>query len=97
MRIEFETTQDLKLENSFSVIHSQDKVLLDVEINIEQTTDGEYYGNFEMYDIETGGEDWYAEGVLEFEGESLTGYDGVFNLPYFIVERIEEQGFKIEL
>lgn len=38
-------------------------------------------GGFEIYDIETRGEAWYAEGGLWFnEDMELMDYDGVFSL-----------------
>ena len=46
-----------------------------------------------MHDEESGGEDFYAEGVLEFDGKRLTGYDGVFELPDEIVNKIVELGY----
>jgi len=58
-------------------------------------------GCFETFDTETGGEDFYAEGVLEIEkvnGKlSLTGYDGVFELPEYIVEEVRKAGIEIDL
>ncbi len=48
-------------------------------------------GWFEFYDIETGGEDYYAEGQLEIEDSVLVGYDGVFELPDFMLDILEQE------
>tara|TARA_R100000231_G_C5279336_1_gene151117 strand:+ start:257 stop:565 length:309 start_codon:yes stop_codon:yes gene_type:complete len=74
--------------------------------NVEmQTTlgiDPEHGGWFETYDIDTGGERFYAEGSLELEFDSddsatLIGYDGCFELPDYIIEALEKKGVKIDL
>ena len=49
-------------------------------------------GGFEIYDVESGGEDYYAEGGLEFTGKVLDGYDGVFSLDENVVECIKDWG-----
>ena len=37
-------------------------------------------GFFEIYDEESGGDDYYGSGSLEFLGNELCGYDGVMCL-----------------
>ena len=64
--------------------------------------DPEHGGWFETYDIDTGGERFYAEGSLELEFDSddsatLIGYDGCFELPEHIIEALEEKGVTIDL
>ena len=49
-------------------------------------------GWFEIYDTESGGEDYYAEGCLEFTGITLDGYDGVFSLCEEVVNCLNEWG-----
>lgn len=39
----------------------------------------------------------YAEIGLEFEGNTLTGYDGVFDCPEEVLSMIRELGFTINL
>jgi len=61
-----------------------------------------YGGWYETYDVATGGERFYATGILEtrhdFEGNVyLTGYDGCFELPDFIIEALEKKGVINEL
>ncbi len=87
----FQTTQALTLENSFSVIKAEDNILLEVTVGINSDD----YGWFEIYDIESGGEEWYAEGGLEIEGNMITGYDGVFSLPTPIIDKLLEWGYDV--
>jgi hypothetical protein len=49
-------------------------------------------GGFEVYDVESGGEDYYGEGGLEFTGKVLDGYDGVFSLDDEVVKCVKEWG-----
>ena len=80
---------------------------LDAEKNVEMDTsvsvdpDHQYGGWYETYDLETGGDRFYAEGVLEVyfdeDGPRLTGYDGCFELPEYITEALEKKGVIIDL
>lgn len=78
----------LTLENSFGVLKKQD-VKIDVTLAIKD----DEYGFFEFFDTETGGDEWYAEGGIWFEGTKVTDYDGVFSLPPFITKKLQEWGF----
>jgi hypothetical protein len=86
----FETSQALSLENSFGTI-KQDTVTLEVTVGINS----EEYGWFELYDIETGGDEWYAEGGLQIEDNAVTGYDGVFALPTAVTDKLKEWGYDV--
>ena len=86
----FITTKNLVLENSFGIIGAEDNVELKVTVGIK---DYGAYGWFECYDTKSGGEDWYAEGGLWFEGNTLTDYDGVFSLPDFVIDKLKEWGY----
>ena len=89
-RIEsFKAYESLSLENSFVTIKEQQNIELNVTIGIHDAESGW----FELYDAESGGEDWYAEGGLELDGLSVTGYDGVFALPVCIINKLQEMGF----
>ena len=46
-----------------------------------------------MYDEETGGNEWYAEGGLWFDNKELTDYDGVFELPQPVINKLKELGY----
>lgn len=85
----FTATESLSLENSFGTLKQEDGIRLSVTVGINSDT----YGWFELYDEETGGEDWYAEGGIWFEGKQVTGYDGVFALPACVVDRLKALGY----
>lgn len=82
-------TADLQLQNSFGIIAEQDGV--EIEINVRQKKKD--YASFEFYDTDTGGDEWYAEGGLWFEGKELVDYDGVFALPAEIINILEKAGY----
>ena len=90
-QIEFFTTESLSLENSFGTIKEQQDIELQITIGINSDD----YGWFELYDVQTGGEDWYAEGGLELDGMSVVGYDGVFALPVAITDKLKEMGYDV--
>jgi hypothetical protein len=85
----FEVKQALQLENSFGVLKHEDQVTLEVTVGIKSDD----YGWFELYDIESGGEEWYAEGGLWIENKVITQYDGVFSLPPAIINKLKEWGY----
>jgi hypothetical protein len=97
----FEATEHLSLENSFGTL-KEAVVKLQVSVRINEKDAGKdadgsprytYAGSFEMYDDETGGDEWYAEGGLWFVGKELVDYDGVFALPQCICDFLREHGF----
>ena len=81
------TTEHLTLENSFGIVAENTAVKLNCTVGIKDYT----YGWFEVYDEETGGIDWHAEGGLW-----VTDYDGVFRLPNGIIELLKENGYNTE-
>lgn len=91
MKHEFKAVESLSLENSFGTIKAEENIELNVTIGINN----DHYGWFEVYDIETGGDEWYAEGSLTIEGKAILGYDGVFALPSCIVEKLRELGYDV--
>lgn len=88
MEYNFVATEHLSLGNSFGTI-KEAEVKLQVTIGIKD----ESYGWFEMYDIETSGGEWYAEGGLWFRDKKLVDYDGVYSLPKSIFDCLRENGF----
>jgi len=104
MKTEFKATLNLVMENSFGILDKEDKVEVKVILGIREREvfpycDKEESGTgwFEIYDIKTGGENWYAEGGLWFEDNGLVDYDGVFSLPECIEEKLKELNYKINL
>ncbi len=53
-------------------------------------------GGFELYDEESGGNDYYGEGGLWFSGELLTDYDGMFDLPGTVVDMLKKMGANVD-
>jgi len=90
MKHEFTSIESLQLENSFTVLKAEDNIKLNVSVEVSDTSN---YGNFEIYDEESGGENWYAEGGLWFEGKKLVDYDGVFDLPICIKDKLAKLGY----
>lgn len=89
----YQVVVDLRLDNSYGLIKTEDGVELDCTVGVHE--DGES-GWFEAYDVEEGGEDWYMEGGLEIEGKEVVGYDGCFELPSFITDKLVEMGYSVE-
>jgi len=88
----FFATQSLSLENSFGTIKRENDVKLEVTVGIKD--DG--YGWFEIADVESGGEEWHAEGGMWFDNKTLTDYDGVFELPTVVTDKLKEWGYCTE-
>jgi len=89
---EFRVTSYVSYDNSFGRISEQDDVLLNVTIGINS----EDYGWFEIYDVESGGNDWYAEGGLWISEMTITDYDGMYALPEFITSKLAELGYNVD-
>ena len=89
----FEAIKGLSLETSYGRIRSEKDVVIEITIGYDAERE---YGYFEFYDVKTGGDKWYAEGGLWFDNEELTDYDGVFELPPFVWEKLEEKGFNVD-
>ena len=86
---QLEIVTNLTKETTYGVVGKAKNIKLSVEVTVFDNN----YGCFEIYDIETGGDEWYAEGGLWFDGKELTDYDGVFELPSFISDKLREWGF----
>jgi hypothetical protein len=90
LELNFTTKENIVRQNSFGIIDAAENIELEVTIGYNPKNS---YGYFEFYDVESGGEEWYAEGGLWFSERELTEYDGVFSLPNFIITALEENGF----
>lgn len=88
----FKALQSLQLENSFSVLKAEDNIELEVTVGINSDD----YGWFEFYDVETGGDEWHAEGSLQIEDNCIIGYDGVFSLPEVVLNKLQEWGYNVD-
>lgn len=87
----FQAVESLQLENSYAVLKSEENVTLEVTVGIKDPE----YGWFEVYDLKSGGNDWYAEGSLQIEDNMITGYDGVFELPTPVIDKLREWGYDV--
>ncbi len=72
-------------------ILSQGREKKTMEYHVEWDKEREH-GWFEIYDEESGGEDYYAEGGLSFDGNKLYDYDGVFSLDDEVLKCLKEWG-----
>ena len=88
-QIEMDVTTNMVRQNSFGIIDEESKVQLHITIGINSDT----RGWFELYDVKSGGNHWYAEGGLWFDGKEVVDYDGVFCLSSYIVEKLKEMGY----
>ena len=82
---------NVRTETSFSASPWEN---VEMELSVNVNTD-DSYGWFELYDVEHGGERYYAEGGLWFDCKTLTDYDGIFELPEKIIEILKEWGFDL--
>ena len=53
-------------------------------------------GWWELYDEESGGDDYYGEGTLSFSGNELYDYDGAFSLDEEILNSLEGMGADVK-
>jgi hypothetical protein len=90
--VTFYTKADLGLQNSYGILAKEDDVELEITIGINS----DEYGYFEMYDVETAGEKWHAEGGMWFDGKNVIDYDGVFSLPAAIIVKLNDLGYNTE-
>jgi len=91
---QFKKTMYVGYETSMSPYINREKKVMEYNVGWIKEEDR---GWFEMYDEESGGEDYYAEGRLEFNGNKLVGYDGVFSLDENIIDCVKEMGAIIKL
>lgn len=82
-------TETLNLENSFGLVATKKNV----KVNYSLWIIDDSHGGFEL---DGGSDDWYAEGGLWFEGMDLVDYDGVFELPKTIIDKLQELGYNTE-
>jgi len=86
----FTTQESLSLENSFVVLKQEDNIEVQVTVGINNDN----YGWFEIYDVKTGGDEWYAEGGLWIDdNKTITDYDGVFSLPTSVIQKLKDMGY----
>ena len=67
---------------------------LGLEIEFEVNTQD---GWFEAWDVKSSGFNYYIAGELEIVDGILWGYDGVFELPQYIIDAAVNQGLTIQI
>ena len=88
----FKVNTPVALETSYAVIDESENEEMEITVGVD---DEEQYGYFEMYDTKTGGERFYAEGGMWFDGKSLRDYDGVFELSQHVTTKLKEWGYDV--
>lgn len=85
-------------ETTHTTLRASNNVRIKTTIEIDMEWE---HGWFEFYDIDTGGNRWHAEGELEVDEHDgqvwLVGYDGIFELPQHIIDKLKEFNVKIDL
>ena len=76
-------------ERSMSPTIEREKRTMEYHVEWNKKTN---YGWFEIYDSESGGEDYYGSGGLSFSGNVLYDYDGVFSLDSEVIKCLKEWG-----
>lgn len=92
-KLSFYETMDVRVETAFSTIDQQDGVEIKINIYFKDSKPKA----FELFDVDTEGGRFHAEGQLVMKGDRLVDYDGVFNLSHSIINKLKELGFKIDL
>lgn len=88
---EFKVVQHVAMETSAGLVAPRVKRTMDFTVCVENGR-----GWYEVYDEESGGEDFYAEGCLIFNGKELIDYDGIFELPAEILDKLDEHGYNVD-
>ena len=93
--IKFEkVNKRVAMTTAYGELYHKKNVTMSYEIIFPSELE-EGYGSFEVYDLESGGDDFYAEGGMWFEGKRLFDYDGVFSLPTEITDALKKEGFDV--
>lgn len=90
MEEKFQIERNMGKMNSFGPVGERKTVMMQVSVKVNEATN---YGCYELYDIESAGDQFYAEGGLWFKEKNLIDYDGIYALPDFIVEKLRDNGF----
>ena len=91
---QFKKTMYVGYETSMSPHINREKKVMEYNVGWDKERER---GWFEMYDEESRGDDYYAEGGLWFNGNELTDYDGVFDLDENIIDCVKKMGAIIKL
>jgi hypothetical protein len=91
MEERFEVMRTIRYQNSFGPVGPEHK---DVKFNVTVSVNDEK--NRGWWEIDGNGGEHYASGELLFDGnKKLTDYDGIFSLPKYIADKLEEYGYDV--
>ena len=79
-------TLGVTVDSTGQDIHRDENVEVIVHVNAKAS--GHAY--YEFYDVQSGGDKYYAEGSLEIDGGKLVDYDGVSSLPTVIMDILRD-------
>ena len=88
LKKDFKVKEYVCTEGSWGNTPSESRTM---EYHVEWNKEDES-GWYEIYDEESGGEDYHGEGCLEFDGNELCGYDGPMSLSDEVIKCIVEWG-----
>jgi len=89
----FKAISAAAMETSMSpaLFNKSNNVEFDCSIFLDEC--GTPYG----FEVDGGNDgEYYAEGCIETEGKYVMGYDGVFSLPWFILDELEKLGYNVD-
>ena len=99
---DFKTTLPyVSMQTAYDVtLCEAENVVMDTTVAVDPNH--HYGGWYETYDLDTAGDRFYASGILEVYWDDngdvrLTGYDGCFELPEYIIKALEKKGVIIDL
>lgn len=84
-----EFTSPINRDNSFTSVRIADDAASTIEVEVRE--DGTGWFEWDIASLE----ETYS-GALEFEGNMLTGYDGLFELPKQLTDYLKANGFKMD-
>ena len=94
MKVEREIERRVRMEGSWGGTKPKTRM---IRYNVWLPDGDQTRGSFELYDLESRGEEFYGEGGLWFNDQKeLVDYDGVFSLSSVILDICEENGFNVE-
>ena len=88
-RLDMERESKVRWETSFSASKPEKRTM---KITAWACADRKR-GGFEIYDVESGGDDYYGEGSMSFGDDGfINDYDGVFSLDRDIIRWLDDLG-----
>ena len=86
----FQVETPVNMETTYAILDSSNNETMEITVGVDTKAE---YGFFEIYDTESGGDRFYGEGGLWFDGKELIDYDGVFEVSQHVIKKLKEWGF----